>query len=140
MSCAFCQIASGALEVSLVYQDPHILAFPDHAPIREGHVQIIPRLHVPYFDDLPEDLAGRILRLGQRIARVQKRVYGVSRVGFVFSGGDVDHVHAHLIPIHEVTDLTSMRYFALGANLPPRDLRIDAAAAASVAGQIAGAL
>ena len=34
------------------------------------------------------------------------------RVGFQYSGGDLPHAHAHVIPLHEKTDLTSRRYIA----------------------------
>jgi histidine triad (HIT) family protein len=31
-------------------------------------------------------------------------------VAFLFTGGDIAHVHAHAVPIHERTDITSRRY------------------------------
>jgi histidine triad (HIT) family protein len=31
-------------------------------------------------------------------------------VAFLFTGGDIAHVHAHAVPIHEETDITSRRY------------------------------
>ena len=40
-----------------------------------------------------------------------KAVYNVNRVAFLFTGGDVPHAHAHVIPMHEKTDITSARYF-----------------------------
>ncbi|WP_425049813.1 HIT family protein [Psychromarinibacter sp. S121] len=112
MTCLFCGIACGDVPAAIVYEDDELVAFLDTMPIRRGHVQIIPRAHYPYFDDLPGDLAGRMLVLGQRLARAMKQVYGVQRVGFAFTGGDVDHAHAHVVPLHEKTDLTSRRYIA----------------------------
>lgn len=120
-ACAFCAIAQGEAPAHVIHASDDILAFSDINPIRPGHTQIIPRQHFEVFDDLPADLALSILKLAQRIARAQKRVYGVDRVGFVFSGFDVPHAHAHVIPLHQPTDLTSMRYFALGSNLPLRE-------------------
>ena len=111
-ACEFCQIAAGTRRAHLVAEDGALVAFVDHAPIREGHVQIITRAHYACFEELPADLAARILHLGQRIARVHKALYGVARVGFVFSGNDVAHVHAHVIPLHEPTDVTSRRFIA----------------------------
>ena len=110
--CIFCRIAAGAVPAHEVWRDEDILAFLDIAPIREGHVQIIPLAHHDSFDVLPEDTAQAILRLGQRIARVQKRLLGVPRVGFMFTGGDVAHAHAHLVPMWEKTDITSPAYIA----------------------------
>jgi len=71
---------------------------------------VVPRIHAPYFEDLPADLAGEVVALGQRIAKVQKRLYGVERVGFMFTGGDVPHAHAHVVPMVEKTDVTSRQY------------------------------
>lgn len=138
--CAFCRIASGTGDAAIAYQDETLCVFADSHPIRPGHMQIIPRTHYETFDALPSDLAAEIVCLGQRVARAQKRLYGVARVGFVFSGFDVPHVHAHVIPLHARTDLTSMRYFALGTNLPLSDLHMSPEARASMAAHLAEAL
>ena len=96
-------------------------------------MQIIPRAHFETFEVIPEEIAFRIMKLGQRIATVQKRLFKVERVGFVYSGHDVAHAHAHLIPLHDRTDLTSLRYFALGDNLPLLERDVDMAELAATA-------
>jgi hypothetical protein len=63
-------------------------------PDQTGHALIIPRAHHPYFDDLPELTASRIIHLGQRLARVMKPLLTVTRVALLFTGGDHPHVHA----------------------------------------------
>jgi histidine triad (HIT) family protein len=108
--CIFCEIACRRLPAVTVYEDPEILAFLDHSPIRRGHTQIIPRQHFDTFEQLPAALAGRILSLGQRLALRLKELYEVERVAFAFTGGDVAHAHAHVVPIHEKGDITSTRY------------------------------
>lgn len=108
--CLFCNIGRGRIGPSIVFENDRLLAFLDISPIRRGHVQIIPRAHFGYFEDLPEELAGEIVILGQRIARAQKRLYGVDRVGFLFTGSDISHAHAHVVPMVEKTDITSRRY------------------------------
>ena len=110
--CLFCRIAAGEVTAHEVYRDDSIVAFLDIGPIRDGHVQIVPHRHVETFEALPPDLAAEILHLGQRIARVQKRLFGVERVAFLFTGGDIPHAHAHVVPMVEKTDITSRRYIA----------------------------
>ena len=110
-ACPFCAIVAGRVPAAIAYRDDRLTVFSDHAPIRPGHMQIDPHDHVEVFDDLAPALAARIVHLGQRIARAQKRLYGVRRVGFVFTGNDVPHVHAHVVPLHASTDVTSARYF-----------------------------
>jgi len=109
-TCLFCAIAKGEFPSHPVFGNERLYAFLDIHPIRAGHLQIVPRQHFDYFDDLPPELATEILHLGQRLARVMKQIYGVGRVGFLFTGGDVAHAHAHVVPLHAGNDITSQRY------------------------------
>lgn len=110
--CLFCAIAAGTIPARIVCESEDLIAFLDIQPVREGHTLIIPRAHHRFFDDMPAHLAEEITVMGQKIARAQKKLWGVERVGFMFTGVDVPHVHAHLVPMHEPTDLTSRRYIA----------------------------
>ena len=114
--CVFCRIAKGELRADVVCEDDLVIALADINPIRAGHTQIVPRGHFPYFEDLPEATASRIIHLGQRLWRAMKRIYGVPRVAFLFTGGDHAHAHAHVVPMHEKTDITS-RLYILEENL-----------------------
>ena len=111
--CPFCAIADGRIKAHKIHDGERICAFLDIQPVRPGHALIVPRRHYDYFEQMPADLAAEVLALGQKIARAQKQLYGVERVGFMFSGGDVAHAHAHLVPMHEKTDVTSLRYFTV---------------------------
>jgi histidine triad (HIT) family protein len=70
----------------------------------------VPRDHFPYFDDAPADIVCSIALAGQKIAAALKRLYRVPRVAFLFTGGDIAHVHAHVVPMLDKTDITSRRY------------------------------
>ncbi|KMW56324.1 HIT family protein [Candidatus Rhodobacter oscarellae] len=109
MHCDFCNLLANG-DAAIAWSNPRLVVFADHRPIREGHMQIVPRAHVEVFDDLAPDLAAEIIHLGQRIAKAQKRLYGVDRVGFVFTGNEVPHVHAHVLPLHAADDITSARF------------------------------
>ena len=78
--------------------------------MRPGHTVIVPRSHVETFERLPAPLAHRLLGLGQQLARRMKELYKVERVAFFFTGTDVAHAHAHVVPMHEKMDITSARY------------------------------
>jgi histidine triad (HIT) family protein len=89
---------------------------------------------VAKFEDLPEAIASRIIHLGQGLSRVMKALYGVPRVAFLFTGGDHAHAHAHVVPMHEKTDITSRRYiaeetltFRAMARATPEELAVTAA-------------
>jgi histidine triad (HIT) family protein len=121
--CLFCRIVQREVAAHVVYEDERVLAFLDRGPIRPGHTQIVPREHFAYFDDAPADVLAEIVTVGQRLARAMKRTLRVPRVAFLFTGGDIAHVHAHAVPIHETTDITSRRYIVEEAitfrGLPP---------------------
>jgi histidine triad (HIT) family protein len=123
--CIFCAIADKEIPARIVHEDDDFVAFLDINPIRPGHVLIVSRGHHAYFDDLPPELAARMMLLGQRFSRAMKRVYGVERVGFLFTGTDIAHVHAHLVPLVGRTDITSTAY------IEQKDLRFVAAPRAS---------
>ena len=109
-TCQFCEIATGNASAVIVWEDSDIVAFLDNRPIRRGHCLIIPRRHFEYFDDVPDDLAARIMQLGQRLARRMKAIYRVERVAFLYAGSGVPHAHAHVFPMLEDMDVTSARY------------------------------
>jgi histidine triad (HIT) family protein len=123
--CLFCRIAAGEIPSHVVHEDEHLKAFLDIHPIRPGHVLIIPKTHHDYYDDLPPELAAAIVQLGQRLGKAMKAAYGVERVAFLFTGTDVAHVHAHVVPMHAKTDITSPAY------IEPRELRFKLAPRAS---------
>lgn len=108
-TCPFCRIADNPALAVTIYEDSDVVAFLDHGPIRPGHTQIIPRDHVATFELLPPDLMLKVVTVGQQLARRMKVLYGVERVAFLFTGSDVAHAHAHVVPLHAKTDITSAR-------------------------------
>lgn len=138
--CLFCRIVRGEIGASVVHEDARLVAFLDIMPIRPGHLQIAPKAHHETFEVLPPDLAAEILVLGQRLARVMKRLYAVERVAFLFSGGDIAHAHAHLVPMHEKTDITSRRYIVDAAPTFGSLPRASSEALAQTAGALRDAL
>ena len=110
--CVFCRIAEGVGGAHIICETELILALADIHPIRRGHTLIISRQHHPYFEDLPPATASELIHLGQRLSLAMKQLYGVQRVAFLFTGGDHAHAHAHVVPMHEKTDITSRHYIA----------------------------
>jgi histidine triad (HIT) family protein len=142
--CLFCRIAGGIIPAHLVHESPRLVAFLDIHPIRPGHVLIVPREHFPYFDALPPEVAQEVLHLGQKLAPILRAQCEVERVGFMFTGTDVPHAHAHVVPLVAPTDITSRRYiaeeqltFGITPRVPDPEL---AATAASLKAALAGPL
>lgn len=121
--CLFCRIARGELSAHVVHEDAEVIAFLDLHPIRPGHTLVIPKAHHVWFEDVPAPLATRVMECSQTLARRMKRLYGVERVAMFFTGIHVPHAHAHVVPMHEVHDVTSQAYLAdglAGYSAPPK--------------------
>jgi histidine triad (HIT) family protein len=110
--CLFCRIADQEVPSRLVYESKHVVAFLDIRPIRRGHVLVVPREHFPYYDDLPTEVASEMMSVAQRLAPVLRANFNVGRVGLFFTGVDIAHAHAHVVPMLEPTDITSRQYIA----------------------------
>ncbi|GAB4241601.1 MAG: HIT family protein [Kiloniellaceae bacterium] len=114
--CPTCFVAAGRSPGYIVYQTEYFVAFLDPAPIRPGHLRIVPRAHFPDFNALPAGVAAGLLELGQRLGEVQRTVLQVGRVGYLFpAGDDVDrHAGVHLVPLLSAGDVVARRPLAQG--------------------------
>ena len=134
-TCLFCRICSGDIPAHFIHESPRIVAFLDIHPIRAGHVLIVPRAHVPTFETLPPELGHEIFDLAQRLAPILRTQWNAARAAFLFTGTDIAHAHAHVLPMVEPTDITSRRYIAeeqLTFRSTPRASDPDLAATATM--------
>lgn len=104
--CIFCDIISGKLPSSVVYQDARCSAFMDIQPVNTGHILVIPNSHATRLADLDEDIGADLFRVAQRIAAAL-RMSGLKCEGVnlfladgVAAGQEVFHVHLHVFPRH----------------------------------------
>jgi histidine triad (HIT) family protein len=102
MDCLFCKIASGAIPVKRLYEDDHVLAFPDINPQAPVHILVIPKQHLSSLAHAtPEDTAmlGHLISAAGEVARAQDLTNGYRLV--INTGPDggqtVDHLHVHLL-------------------------------------------
>ena len=112
MACLFCRIARGDVPARLVHESENVIAFLDIRPIRNGHVLVVPREHFPFYDDLPSEVANEVMRAAQLLAPTLRACFQVERVALFFTGVDIAHAHAHVVPMVEPTDVTSRQYIA----------------------------
>ncbi len=122
-NCLFCRIVKGEIPCHKIYEDEEILAFLDIHPIRPGHALVIPKDHHVWFEEIPEPLGARVFAVSQAVGRSLKEIYGVERVGMVFTGIHVPHAHAHLVPMLHQHDVSSEIYLREGPeafHLPPQ--------------------
>lgn len=102
-TCLFCQILSGEIPSTKVFEDNVAYAFKDINPQAPTHVLIVPKEHIDSLNDISqgdEAMLGYLLRLAPKIANQ----LGVAESGFravINTGPDggqsVDHLHIHLL-------------------------------------------
>ncbi len=101
VSCVFCGIVSRTVPARIIYENEHVCAFHDIAPMAPTHIVIIPKRHIVRVDaPEAEEYASHIFAAVREIARTE----GLSEDGFRVvtntgkqGGQTVDHLHFHLI-------------------------------------------
>ena len=112
-NCVFCKIIQGEIEAGYVYQDQDVVAFRDRAPAAPVHILIIPRLHIPTFNDLQvehQEMLGRLLLAVQKIARqenIHEKGYRLITNCGRDGGQEVNHLHFHLLGGRPLDGLTA---------------------------------
>ena len=104
----FDKILSGQIPCHKLYEDAHVFAFLDIAPLSVGHALVIPKERVKTLDLLSDDAGAAIGRVLPRLCRAIKKLTGASAFNVLenneaLAHQAVPHVHFHIIPKPDVT-------------------------------------
>ncbi len=102
----FEKIVAGEIPCYKIAETDEFLAFLDVSPIKEGHVLVIPKVAVDYIFDLDDDMYSGLTLFAKKVANAIDASIPCERVGVAVVGLEVTHAHIHLIPIHEVGDVS----------------------------------
>ena len=105
MSSIFTKIINREIEAFFVDEDNDNLAFLDIAPLAKGHVLVIPKQETDYIFDLDTIQYLSLWKFTQKVATAMKKVLPCDRIGVSVIGFEVPHVHVHLVPINNISDL-----------------------------------
>ncbi|MEO5950714.1 MAG: HIT family protein [Candidatus Saccharimonadales bacterium] len=97
----FTKIIKGEIPCHKVYEDDRVIAFLTINPVAEGHTLVIPKKQINQLWDLESEDYVYLLDVTKKIALHLRQVMKVDRVGVVVKGFEVPHVHIHLIPVNE---------------------------------------
>ena len=99
--CLFCDIASHKADAHIVDETERTVTFLDINPANEGHVLIIPRLHVDNIIDLPDEYVTEMTGVVRKMIKAYADVYGATGYGIMQNGGtncEFGHFHLHVFP------------------------------------------
>jgi histidine triad (HIT) family protein len=100
--CIFCQIASGAVPSYTIWESKDYMGFLTLFPNTPGASVVIPKQH--HSSDIhraPQAVRAGLVEAAATVAHKLERAFpDVGRVGMIFEGFGVDHLHAKLYPMH----------------------------------------
>ena len=99
----FSKILSGEIPCHKLYEDAHVLAFLDIAPLAPGHAVLIPKEPAETLDALSDASAAALGKVLPRLCRALRAATGTRDFNVLQNNGRlahqaVDHVHFHIIP------------------------------------------
>jgi histidine triad (HIT) family protein len=132
----FTKILRGEIPCHKLYEDEHVLAFLDVAPLSPGHALVIPKEPAVTLDELSDESAAAIGRVLPRLCRALKEATGTAAYNILQNNGSaahqaVMHVHFHIIP-------KPAEIQGLGIRWPAG--KLDPVQATQLAEQVSGAL
>lgn len=102
--CVFCDIVKRKQAAYVVDETEKTMTILDIEPANEGHVLIIPKIHVDSIVNLPDAYVQEITSVIRRIIKAFMTVYHASGYGMMQNGGancDFGHFHLHVFPRYE---------------------------------------
>lgn len=109
MATLFTRIIAGEIPGRFIWRDDAAVVFLTIAPIKPGHVLVVPRAEIDHWVDLNDDLAAHLMRVARRVGRAEMDVFNPARVGMIIAGLEVPHCHLHVIPIDSEAELSFSR-------------------------------
>jgi histidine triad (HIT) family protein len=99
----FDKILRAEIPAHKLYEDEHVLAFLDIAPLSFGHALVIPKERAKTLDLLSDESAAAIGRVLPRLCRAIKRLTGTAAFNVLENNEAaahqaIPHVHFHIIP------------------------------------------
>jgi histidine triad (HIT) family protein len=105
MATIFSKIVDGEIPAHVVAETTEFLAFLDINPLVMGHVLVIPKKEIDYIFDMDEESYFGLTLFAKIVANGIKEAFPCIKVGMAVIGLEVPHVHIHLIPMDNVSDM-----------------------------------
>lgn len=103
MTTLFEKIIAGDIPSVQVYEDAHVIAILDIAPLAEGHTLVIPKKPAQLLHELPFTDATHVFAVVRKLTKALPESLSCDAVTVLLrdgeaAGQEVPHLHVHLIP------------------------------------------
>lgn len=106
MTTIFTKIINGEIPCFKIMENNKFLAFLDIRPIAKGHTLVIPKIEIDYIFDMEDQLLSELIIFSKKVAIKIKKAIPCLKVGVMIVGLEIPHVHIHLAPISEISELS----------------------------------
>ena len=99
--CLFCDIVTGSLNATKVFEDEVSVAFLDHRPLFVGHTLLVPREHYETLTDLPTELVEPLFSTARLLAGAVQQAMNAEGTFVAMNNKvsqSVPHLHIHVVP------------------------------------------
>jgi len=101
MDCVYCEDAD--IKTRIIAENATALAFPTNIPITPGHILIIPKRHVKYYEELTIEEKNGIEDLRMKLKHALIKAFGAEGFHFAWNeekigGQSIPHFHLHIVP------------------------------------------
>ena len=109
MPSLFTKIIEGELPARFVWKDDVCVAFLTIAPLKPGHVLVVPRQEIDHWLDADDGVMAHLMEVAARVGRAQQDVFSPVRIGMMIVGLEIPHLHIHAVPIEAMHDMDFAR-------------------------------
>lgn len=113
MPTIFTKIINGEIPCYKVAEDENFIAFLDINPNVVGHTLCVPKVEVDKLFDLDEVTYLNLMSFSRKVAKTLEKTVSCKRIGVAVIGLEVPHVHVHLIPLNQMSDMDFSKKTAL---------------------------
>jgi diadenosine tetraphosphate (Ap4A) HIT family hydrolase len=104
MNCAFCD--NPDVQERIIIEDDFAFAFPTNTPIVPGHILVVPKRHIQYYEELNAEEKTSIELLREKIKSALQKVFDAQGFNYAWNeeeigGQSVPHFHLHIVPRKE---------------------------------------
>ena len=98
--CIFCKISRGEIPCYKIWESDNFISFLDINPVTEGMALVTPKEHKDsaIFKNTDQDISD-IMLAAKKVSNLLENTLDIERVGVIFEGIEIGHLHIKLIPI-----------------------------------------